>query len=159
MEIYNRRNLLRTLLMSIILIVILFIKCQSTKQTRPNILMLMSDNQSWNHLGCYGDPVVKTPNIDNIAKEGIRFTHAFCAAPSCSPARAALLTGQDIWRLEEGANLWGIFPNKFPVYTDMLEESGYFIGSQGKGWGPGSVKDSGRKTNHGGKNSTLLKNF
>ena len=60
---------------------------------RPNILLLMSDNHSWNHLGCYGDKVVRTPNIDSIAAQGVKFSHAFCAAPSCSPARAGLLTG------------------------------------------------------------------
>ena len=122
-----------------------------TAEARPNVLLLMSDNHYADHLGCYGDPVVKTPNIDRVAKQGIRFTNAFCAAPSCSPARAGLLTGQDIWRLEEGANLWGILPNKFIFYTDLLEKSGYFVGCQGKGWGPGSVEDSGREKNHGGK--------
>jgi len=110
----------------------------------------MSDNHSWNHLGAYGDPVVKTPNIDKLAKEGVKFTHAFCASPSCAPARAGMLTGQDIWRLEEGANLWGILPNKFPVYTDLLREAGYLVGIRGKGWGPGSFEDSGREIDHGG---------
>ena len=120
-------------------------------QNRPNILLLMSDNHSWSHLGCYGDPVVQTPHIDRMAEKGVRFTHAFCASPSCAPARAGLLSGQDIWRLEEGANLWGVFPDEFPVYTDMLEASGYHVGAQGKGWGPGSVEMSGRRTNHAGK--------
>ena len=126
---------------------------------RPNILLLMSDNHYAYHLSCYGDPVVRTPNIDSVASQGVRFTNAFCAAPSCSPARAGLLTGQDIWRLEEGANLWGILPNKFTFYTDLLEESGYFVGSQGKGWGPGSVEDSGRKTNHAGKSYDSFDEF
>ena len=73
------------------------------KSLKPNILILMSDNHSWNHLGCYGDPVVKTPVIDKLAANGIRFTNAYCSAPSCAPARASMLTGQDIWRLEEAA--------------------------------------------------------
>lgn len=122
-------------------------------QDRPNILVLMSDNHSWNHLGCYGDPVVRTPNIDRVAERGVRFTHAFCAAPSCAPARAAMLSGQEIWRLEEGANLWGVFPHdpvRFPLYTDLLAAAGYHVGSQGKGWGPGSVEMSGRRINHAG---------
>ena len=127
------------------------IRYRPHKRKRPNILLLMSDNHSWNHLGCYGDSVVKTPNIDAIARQGVRFTQAFCAAPSCSPARAGMLTGQDIWRLEEGANLWGILPDKFPFYTDILEDAGYHVGKQGKGWGPGSVKMSGRDYNHGGR--------
>lgn len=110
---------------------------------RPNILILMSDNHSWNHVGCYGDSTVRTPNIDKLAEEGVRFTNAFCPAPSCTPARAAMLTGQDIWRLEEGANLWGTLPNRFTVYTDLLEEAGYLVGYEGKGWGPGNYEAGG----------------
>ena len=141
------------IILQVTFISLLLQSCSTHKseKDRPNILLLMSDNQYSDHLGCYGDPVVKTPNIDQMAGQGVRFTNAYCAAPSCSPARAGLLTGQDIWRLEEGANLWGILPNKFNFYTDLLKESGYFVGCQGKGWGPGSVEDSGREINHGGK--------
>lgn len=129
------------------------------EQNRPNILLLMSDNHSWNHLGSYGDPVVKTPNIDSLAQQGVRFTNAFCDAPSCTPARAALLTGQDIWRLEEGANLWGTLPSKFHVYTDMLEDAGYLVGHEGKGWGPGNEKAGGRDRNPAGDKYESFKEF
>ena len=101
-------------------------------------------------MGCYGDSVVKTPNVDSIAEKGVRFVNAYCASPSCSPARAGLVTGQDIWRLEEGADLWSTLPSKFITYTDLLEEGGYFVGHQGKGWGPGSVEAGGRKRNPAG---------
>ncbi|ADY52367.1 sulfatase [Pseudopedobacter saltans DSM 12145] len=125
--------------------------CKSEqKQERPNILLLMSDNQSWNHVGIYGDSVVRTPNIDKIAREGVRFTNAYCNSPSCTPARAAMLTGQDIWRIEEGANLWGILPTKYEVLPDLLEKAGYRVGYDGKGWGPGSFEANGRKRNPGG---------
>ncbi len=126
---------------------------------RPNILILMSDNHSWNHLGCYGDPVVKTPVIDELARNGIRFTNAYCTVPSCAPARAAMLTGQDFFRLEEAANLWGSFPKKFTVYTDILEEAGYLVGSEGKGWGPGNCEVSGWETNPGGKKYNSFEEF
>lgn len=156
MKNYHRREFLKYLSLTPVII-----SCskKTAKSPRPNILLLMSDNHSWNHLGCYGDPVVKTPNIDRMAAQGVRFTNAFCAAPSCSPARAGMLTGQDIWRLEEGADLWGVLPSKFPVYTDFMEKSGYFVGCQGKGWGPGSVEDSGRRKNHGGIKYESFKAF
>lgn len=125
---------------------------------RPNILILMTDNHSWNHVGSYGDQVVKTPNIDAIALEGLQFENAFCAAPSCSPARAAMLTGQDIWRLGEGANLWGGFP-KEKVYTEMMAESGYHVGIEGKGWGPGNAKANGWETNPGGERYDSFEEF
>ncbi|SMD03299.1 sulfatase family protein [Pedobacter nyackensis] len=129
------------------------------KQERPNILMIMSDNQSWNHVGSYGDKTVRTPNMDLIAKQGVRFTNAFCSSPSCTPARAAMLTGQDIWRLEDGANLWGVLPVKYKVYPDLLEESGYAIGFQGKGWGPGSFEANKRPRNPGGNKYASFSEF
>lgn len=118
--------------------------------SRPNILIVMSDNQSAGHVGVYGDPTVRTPNMDKVAGEGVRFTNAFCSSPSCTPSRAGFLTGQDIWRLGEGADLWSILPTQYPLYTDLLEASGYEIGFQGKGWGPGSFEANGRKRNPGG---------
>ena len=129
------------------------------EQTSPNILILMSDNHSWNHLGCYGDPVIKTPTIDQLSESGIRFTNAYCSAPSCTPARASMLTGQDIWRLEEGANLWGTLPGKFKVYTDMLEEAGYLVGYEGKGWGPGDYEAGGRTRNPAGERFNSFEEF
>lgn len=146
-------NMMRYLLK--IIVAIIFISACSFKKekslTRPNFLLLMSDNQSWNHLGCYGDEVVKSPVIDKLATKGVRFTHALCAAPSCTPARASMLTGQEIWRLEEGANLWGILPSKFQVYTELLMQSGYHVGMEGKGWGPGNYEDGGWDRNPGGE--------
>jgi hypothetical protein len=63
----------------------LFVSCVPhlvSAQSRPNILFCISDDQSYAHTGANGDPVVKTPAFDRIAREGIRFTHAFCDAPS-----------------------------------------------------------------------------
>lgn len=125
----------------------------------PNILILMSDNHSWNHLGCYGDATVRTPNIDELAEEGVRFTQAYCPSPSCTPARAAMLTGQDIWRLEEGANLWGMMPSHFAVYTDLLEQAGYLVGYEGKGWGPGDHEAGGWSRNPAGQRYGSFEEF
>ena len=134
--------------------------CAPTEPTdRPNILILMSDNHSWNHVGCYGDRTLRTPNIDALAEEGVRFTHAFCPAPSCTPARAAMLTGQDIWRLGEGANLWGTLPSRFAVYTDLLEEAGYLVGYSGKGWGPGDYEAGGWTRNPAGERFGSFEEF
>ncbi len=135
--------------------------CNKEKNTakRPNFMIIMADNQSWNHLSCYGDNVVKTPTIDNLAKDGIRFTNAYCSSPSCTPARASMLTGQDIWRLGEGANLWGRLPSEYEVYPDILAKAGYLVGIQGKGWGPGGVDESGRSKNPGGERYDSFEEF
>lgn len=123
---------------------------QKESAKRTNILFCISDDQSWLHAGAYGDKVVKTPNFDRVAREGVLFTHAFCAASSCTPSRSAILTGQEIWRLEEGGLLFGTLPAKFRVYTDLLEAQGYHVGFTRKGWSPGRVKPSGRKQNPAG---------
>jgi uncharacterized sulfatase len=103
---------------------------------RPNILFVITDDQSWEHAGCYGDRVARTPAIDQLAKDGIRFENAYCAAPSCTPSRAGVLTGQDIYRLEEGGVLTGFLRKKFKVFPLLLEENGYFVGGTGKRFAP-----------------------
>jgi N-sulfoglucosamine sulfohydrolase len=62
--------------------------------THPNILLYVVDDLGRNDIGCYGNPVVKTPAIDALAQEGTRFTHAYCTTPSCSASRSVILTGQ-----------------------------------------------------------------
>ncbi|HXG32842.1 MAG TPA: sulfatase [Bryobacteraceae bacterium] len=117
----------------------------------PNILVCIADDWSYPHASAYGDPVVRTPVFDRVARQGVLFTHAFCAAPSCTPSRAAILTGQAPHRLAEGGNLWGFLPSRFPVYTDLLEQAGYFVGFTRKGWGPGDFKAGGRSRNPAGE--------
>jgi uncharacterized sulfatase len=117
---------------------------------RPNILFALADDWSWPFASIAGDKVVKTPTFDRVAREGVLLTHAFVAAPSCSPSRAAILTGQWHWRLEQGINLWGTLPAKFPVYPDLLEQAGYHVGFTRKGWGPGSDTAGGRTRNPAG---------
>ena len=123
---------------------------------RPNIVVAIADDWSFPHAGIYGDPVVRTPNFDRIAREGVRFTHAFAAAPSCTPSRAALLTGQAVHRLQEGGNLWGSLPEAHAVSPDLLEQAGYSVGYAGKGWGPGRFEPGGRTRNPAG---TQFKSF
>lgn len=93
---------------------------------------------------------MRTPAFDRVAREGVLFTRAFCSAPSCTPSRGAILTGQDFFRLEEGGDLWSTLPAPFPVYPDLLEAAGYFVGFAGKGWGPGRIEPGGRRRNPAG---------
>lgn len=119
-------------------------------EARPNILFCISDDQSYAHTGANGDSLVKTPAFDRVAREGLRFTHAFCDAPTCGPSRSAILTGQPIWRLEEAGNIHSILPAKFATYTELLTKSGYSVGYTGKGWGPGELEPGGRTVNPAG---------
>lgn len=106
---------------------------------KPNILLAISDDQSWMHVGAYGDKATRTPAFDRIAREGVLFQYAYCGAPSCAPSRAALLTGRHIWELEEGGILFGILKSKFPIFTHALQDNGYQTGATGKTWGPGQL--------------------
>ncbi len=123
----------------------------SSAESRPNILFCISDDQSYAHTGANGDPVIKTPTFDRVAREGLRFTHAFCDAPTCGPSRSAILTGQHIWRLEEAGNIHSTLPVKFATYTELLADAGYAVGYTGKGWSPGRLEPGGREDNPAGE--------
>lgn len=112
---------------------------------RPNILFAIADDWGWPHAGAYGDPVVKTPTFDRLAREGVLFQHAYVSSPSCTPSRGAILTGKYHWQLEAGANLHCIFPDKFRTYPEILKEHGYAVGYTGKAWGPGRTETRGRE--------------
>ena len=107
---------------------------------RPNVLFAISDDQSAMHAGAYGDTSNKTPAFDRVAREGVLFNYAFTASPSCTPSRSAILTGRNIWELEEGGILLGILRAKFTVFTLLLEDAGYELGATGKTWGPGRME-------------------
>lgn len=122
--------------------------CSSAE--RPNILLAISDDQSWPHASAYGSKMVSTPHFDRIAREGVLFNNAFAASPGCSPSRAALLTGRNTWQIEHAGTHASYFDPKFSTYTDNLAEAGYFVGSTGKGWGPGNFAKLGRPHNPAG---------
>src|SRR5688572_23073948 len=124
---------------------------------RPNILFIIFDDWGWQHAGAYGSTFVKTPNFDRVAREGVLFKNCFTSNPKCSPCRATILTGRNSWQLEEATCHNGLFPSKFAVYPDLLEEAGYVVGLSGKGWGPGDFKSPGWKRNPAGPSFDQLK--
>ncbi|MHB9022599.1 MAG: sulfatase-like hydrolase/transferase [Armatimonadota bacterium] len=98
---------------------------------QPNILFIFSDQQRWDTLGCYGQPLKVTPNLDAMAAEGVRFEHAFTCQPVCGPARACLQTGKY-------ATETGCFRNNIALPLDektlahQLSTIGYEVGYLGK---------------------------
>ena len=101
------------------------------KPERPNVIFIYSDQLRADALGCNGNRVVKTPNINRLAAEGVRFENAFVSYPLCTPFRASLLTGKY-------AHGTGIYSNHFPIPTDqvflssLLKRAGYRNGYIGK---------------------------
>jgi len=111
---------------------------KDTQPDRPNILFIISDDQSWLHTGAAGDPVVKTPAFDRVAEEGILFNNSFSTCPSCTPSRSSILTGQEIWRIRQAGLLHGSIPPDLPLVTHLLADAGYKVGYTAKGWNPGN---------------------
>ena len=122
------------------LVLLLAASAAFAQSDRPNILFAISDDQSAMHAGAYGDTSNRTPAFDRIAREGVLFHYAYTAAPSCAPSRSAILTGRNIWEVEEGGILLGILRAKFTVFTLLLEDAGYQLGATGKTWGPGRLE-------------------
>lgn len=98
---------------------------------RPNIVLILTDEQHRDSLGCYGNRGVQTPHTDRIAAEGVRFDHAFCCSAICSPSRAALFTGQLPHRFGDVANDLRL-PSSIPTLANRLCTAGYRLGFAGK---------------------------
>src|SRR5437762_3063227 len=98
---------------------------------RPNILLILSDDQSVPHVGCYGNPEIRTPNLDRLAAQGMRFDRAYVACPQCVPSRAAMMTGRSpvaIGMTRFSAPL----PAEIKTYPEVLRGAGYFTGVAGR---------------------------
>lgn len=97
----------------------------------PNILILMADQHRADILGCAGDPVVRTPNIDRLAAEGIRFDNAYCQGPLCMPARASFLTERYVRDHGVYENRWAV-PVDLPTFLHSIQQTGYHTACIGK---------------------------
>src|SRR5215831_10203127 len=92
--------------------------------TRPNFLLFITDQQRADHIGCYGNPVVQTPNINRLAENGARFDRFYVATPICMPNRATLMTGRM-------PSLHGARQNGIPLsltattFVDIMRAGGY----------------------------------
>ena len=108
-----------------------------SNQKPPNFIIIFTDDQGYQDLGCYGSPTIKTPRIDRMAEEGVRFTDFYAAAPICSPSRAALMTG--CYPSRVGLGNWvqrpdsriGIHPDEVTL-AELLKGKGYATACIGK---------------------------
>ncbi|NJN25744.1 MAG: sulfatase [Cyclobacteriaceae bacterium] len=130
----------------------------AAQRKQPNILFCISDDQSFTHTGFMGTRELKTPAMDKLAGEGVVFANAYCAAPSCAPSRAAILTGRNAWQMEEGDLLYGALPEKYVVFTSLLKENGYAVGLTGKGYQPANHNLEGFYKEPIGQNYSQIKN-
>jgi arylsulfatase A-like enzyme len=113
------------------------------KAKRPNLVFIYTEGQRADALSIAGHPILRTPNQDRIAREGVRFTNAFCTNALCAPARASAVTG--LWSRSSGAldnqYLNKPLPADIPIFTDLLHEAGYETAILGKVHARNGLKD------------------
>ena len=131
----SNSSIIKTLILAFFLV-----SCSQKNDTRPNIVLLLSDDLGYNELGSYGQKIIKTPNIDSLAKKSMMFTDFYAGSPVCSPARAVLLTGKSSSHVSIRGNaafirdsVWKQIALDKNEYTlgEMFKEAGYqsaFIG-------------------------------
>jgi arylsulfatase len=137
---------------------------------KPNIIYILADDLGYGDLSCYGQQIIETPNIDQMASEGMRFTQHYSGAPVCAPARCMLLTGKhsghafvrgndewrdrgDVWNFEamfKDPKLEGQrpLPSEEVTIAELLKEGGYTTGCVGK-WGLGAPETEGLPNRQG----------
>ncbi|MHC4887607.1 MAG: sulfatase family protein [Planctomycetota bacterium] len=103
----------------------------TAKDNRLNILLLLVDEMRWDCMGCAGNSVIHTPNLDRLAAMGVRFRDAYSTSPLCVPARTQMLTGLPCWQTE----VWGLSDRlipAIPTFATALSQAGYYTGAVGK---------------------------
>jgi arylsulfatase A len=160
----DRRNFMKTLGVGATALALPAIEGCSQASPPPNIVFILADDLGYNELGCYGQEKIRTPNIDRLAAEGMRFTQHYSGSPVCAPSRCVLLTGKhtghsyirDNDEMDERGDVWhdpeleGQRPLLANTYTigNMLQQAGYKTGAMGK-WGLGGPGSTGEPNSQG----------
>jgi arylsulfatase A-like enzyme len=131
-----------------------------SKAESLNVVLIVADDLGWGELGCYGQQKIPTPNIDQLAANGQRFSQFYAGAPVCAPSRCVLMTGLHLGHAEIRGNLQAkkAFPEfkegQYPIrletitFPKLLQQAGYRTGAMGK-WGLGPVGSTGDPNNQG----------
>ena len=152
---------------------LLFISQTAHAVDRPNVIVFIGDDISWNDFGCYGNAAARTPNIDRLAANGLRFDNAYLTASSCSPSRCSIITGRYPHNNGKAAELHLPIAWNLPMFPALLRDSGYHTILSGKDHmarsappegqvalsEPWSVKDGGRDKANSGGHAHWLKNI
>lgn len=103
----------------------------TTAEIKPNIILFIADDMNWDDAGAYGHPAIRTPNIDRLASDGLRFNHAYLTTNSCSPSRASIITGRYPHNTGAEQLHWPV-PAGSQTFVNELHEAGYYTAAAGK---------------------------
>lgn len=123
--------------------------CKQPEVEKPNVILVMADDLGWGDTGFNGNPVIRTPHLDQMAKDGIRFNRFYSAAPVCSPTRASCLTGRHPYRTGVFFANTGILRPEEITLAEVLKAEGYSTGHFGK-WHLGTFSTTEEDANRGG---------
>jgi hypothetical protein len=128
----------------------------TSSKKRPNIVFIVVDDMGWADLGCYGGKHIKTPNINRMAKEGLRFTDAYSGCTVCAPARSVLMTGLHMGHTSVRGNTGGIaLRDEDVTVAEVLKTSGYTTG--GVTLGPPEYRRSRALTSSSGTTTRCMR--
>ncbi len=137
-----------------LLLVTLFVQSLNAAD-KPNIIFILSDDLAQGDLGCYGQKLIQTPCIDEMAKEGTRFTQGYCGTSVCAPSRTSLMTGlhsghapvRGNWEIAKGEGQYPL-PKETVTVAEILKTAGYATATTGK-WGMGMFETTGSPLKQG----------
>jgi len=118
------------------------------KHRRPNIIFILADDLGYGDLGCYGQKVIQTPNLDQMAKEGMLFTQHYAGSTVCAPSRCALMTGLHTGHCSVRGNGVSLLKPEEVTVATILKQTGYVTAVIGK-WGVGHPPPPGDPARHG----------
>ena len=119
----------RWALLSLGMLLLMSLPCRGATP-RPNFVIIIGDDISWNDFGCYGHPSIRTPHTDRLAREGMRFDSVFLTASSCSPSRCSIMAGR--YPHNTGAaELHTPLPAEITTFAGKLKRGGYYTAAAG----------------------------
>ena len=135
-------KILYSSILFLVIFSISFLNCGEKEPVKPNIIYILADDLGYGDLGCYGQEKIKTPNIDQLASEGIRFTDHYAGSTVCAPSRCCLMTGLHTGHARIRGNArTPLLPDDITV-AELLKSAGYTTGLIGK-WGLGEPGTTG----------------
>ncbi len=121
---------------------------QPSREQPPNLIFIMADDLGYGDVGCFGQQVVQTPNIDRLAREGMRFTNYYAGCTVCRPSRLVLWTGLHTGHTPIDSNAIYVFQPQDVTVAELLQSAGYATGGVGK-WAMGGVDTPGHPNRNG----------